>query len=84
MHAPITSHRVTGAEAILARALNRPIDTDIWRFTTDGGHLMQAGVPTIGFAPGEERFCHTVQDRISIDRMMEGMVGYMALALELG
>ena len=81
---PADHELVTGAESILWQALRRPVSTDIWRFTTDGGHLMQAGVPTIGFAPGAEAYCHTVQDRISIEMMMEGMVGYMALALQLG
>ena len=81
---PADHDLVAGAESILSRALRRPVSTDIWRFTTDGGHLMQAGVPTIGFAPGAEVYCHTVQDRVSIDMLMEGMVGYMALALGLG
>ena len=42
------------------------------------------GIGAIGFAPGFEAYCHTAQDRISIDLMVEAMVGYMALTLELG
>ncbi|MEA3459314.1 MAG: YgeY family selenium metabolism-linked hydrolase, partial [Chloroflexota bacterium] len=31
-----------------------------WAFSTDGVYTMgQAGIPTIGFGPGEERFAHT-------------------------
>jgi len=75
---------VADAQRILVEALERPVTTRIWNFTTDGGHLMAAGVPTVGFAPGEEIYCHTVQDRVSVEMLVEAMVGYMALALELG
>jgi putative selenium metabolism hydrolase len=75
---------VTDAQTILTQALDRDITVDTWNFTTDGGHLMAEGIPTIGFAPGFEAYCHTVQDRVSIDLLLEAMVGYMALALELG
>jgi len=71
------------AQQALQSAYGRPVETRIWNFATDGGHLMAAGVPTIGFAPGSERYCHTVQDRIGVEELVEGMVGYMALALEL-
>jgi succinyl-diaminopimelate desuccinylase len=72
------------AQRTLEKAFERPVTTRIWHFATDGGHLMAAGVPTIGFAPGHEQYCHTVQDRIGLDEMVEGMIGYMALALNLG
>ena len=74
---------VEEARRILARALGRPVDAMIWRFATDGGHLMQAGVPAIGFAPAEKHLVHTPQEHIDIDMLVEGLVGYMALALEL-
>jgi putative selenium metabolism hydrolase len=72
------------AQGALQEAFGRPVSTRIWNFATDGGHLMAAGVPTIGFAPGHEQYCHTVQDRIGLDELVEGMVGYMALALGCG
>ena len=38
-----------------------------WTFATDGGHTMGAHrIPTIGFAPGEERFAHTNVERLSL------------------
>lgn len=75
---------VTGAHDVLEQAFRRPVHVDTWNFTTDGGHLVAAGIPTIGFAPGAEAYCHTVEDRISIELMVEALVGNMALALELG
>ncbi|MEP7198929.1 MAG: M20/M25/M40 family metallo-hydrolase [Chloroflexota bacterium] len=71
------------ARAILQRALEREIETGIWNFATDGGHLMAAGIPTIGFGPGEENLAHTTQDRVAIAQLREVAVGYLALLEKL-
>lgn len=81
---PATHPLVTTAQAALEESYGRQVPVGHWRFATDGGHLMQAGVPCIGFAPGDEALVHTVEEHISIDEMVEGMTGYMALALALG
>jgi succinyl-diaminopimelate desuccinylase len=75
---------VLKGQRVLARALARPVNVGIWRFATDGGHLMAAGVPTIGFGPAEERAVHTVCENVPLEMLVEGMLGYAALALELG
>jgi len=69
---------------VLESALSRPVEVVIWRFATDGGHLMAAGVPTIGFGPAEARELHTVGESVPVEMLKEGMVGYLALALALG
>jgi acetylornithine deacetylase/succinyl-diaminopimelate desuccinylase-like protein len=71
------------AQAALVNALGRNDQIDVWRFATDGGHLMAAGIPTIGFGPGNERLAHTNQERISLIQMKEAVVGYIALILAL-
>ena len=39
-----------------------------WRFATDGGWSCGVhGIPTVGFAPGEERFAHTNRERLDVD-----------------
>lgn len=39
-----------------------------WTFATDGGHTCGVhGIPTIGYAPGEERFAHTNRERLHLD-----------------
>ncbi|UCC24415.1 MAG: M20/M25/M40 family metallo-hydrolase, partial [Gemmatimonadales bacterium] len=39
-----------------------------WTFATDGGWSCGVhGIPTIGFAPGEERFAHTNRERLDLD-----------------
>lgn len=46
-----------------AQAVVRP-----WQFATDGGWSCGVyGVPTVGFAPGEERFAHTNRERLAVD-----------------
>jgi succinyl-diaminopimelate desuccinylase len=38
-----------------------------WTFATDGGHTCGVhGIPTIGYAPGEERFAHTNRERLDL------------------
>jgi putative selenium metabolism hydrolase len=71
------------AHAVLVNALGRDDGIDIWRFATDGGHLMVADIPTIGFGPGDERLAHTNQERISLAQMEEAVVAYAALILAL-
>ncbi len=75
---------VRQGQCVLAHALSRPVDVTIWRFATDGGHLVAAGVPTIGFGPAEEHTVHTVGEHAPVEMLVEGMLGYVALALELG
>jgi succinyl-diaminopimelate desuccinylase len=75
---------VRQALATLERALGRPVTLGKWQFATDGPHLAAVGIPTIGFSPASELYPHTTQDRIELEAMVEGLIGYMALALELG
>jgi acetylornithine deacetylase/succinyl-diaminopimelate desuccinylase-like protein len=75
---------VLRGQDILKRALGRPVDTIFWPFATDAGHLAAAGVPTIGFGPGEFPKLHNMEENVSIKQLIEGMQGYLALALELG
>ncbi|MFO8175661.1 MAG: M20/M25/M40 family metallo-hydrolase [Longimicrobiales bacterium] len=39
-----------------------------WTFATDGGWSQGVfGIPTLGFAPGEERFAHTNRERLELE-----------------
>lgn len=39
-----------------------------WTFATDGGWTSGAfGIPTVGFAPGEERHAHTNRERLDVE-----------------
>ncbi|MBN1136049.1 MAG: M20/M25/M40 family metallo-hydrolase [Anaerolineae bacterium] len=69
------------AWAALCAALGREVEICVWRFATDGGHLAEAGATALGFGPGDDRLVHTVEERISLDQLVEGVVGYLALSL---
>lgn len=75
---------VVRGQDILKRAFSRPVETIFWTFATDAGHLAAASVPTIGFGPGDFPKLQGTEEYISIDQLIEGMLGYLALALELG
>ena len=81
---PADDPLVQNGQKILADFLGRPVDAIIWPFATDGGHLATAGIPTIGFGPGDERVLHTVREHLPLAMLHESLIGYMALALNLG
>lgn len=72
------------ARAQLQQALGREVGVDVWQFYTDGGFLYGAGVPCIGFGPGDPRMAHVFDERLAVDELIEGVVGYMALAMHMG
>lgn len=60
------------------------IHTRYWSFATDGGHLVEAGIPTIGYAAGDDRLAHTVQEHIEIDALVRSLAGNIAIVKRLG
>jgi succinyl-diaminopimelate desuccinylase len=58
---------VRAAAAAVAAGTGRTPAVRPWTFATDGGHSCGIhGIPTIGFAPGEERFAHTNRERLAL------------------
>ena len=41
----------------------------IWSFATDGRYTHQAGWPTVGWGPGNEKLAHTVREAIGVDEL---------------
>ncbi len=71
------------SRSALSEALGREVPVRRWEFATDGGHLMAAGIPCIGFGPGDEALAHTNQERVPIAQLTEAALGNAALALRL-
>jgi succinyl-diaminopimelate desuccinylase len=59
---------VAAARAVGLREGEGPATVRPWTFATDGGWSCGVhGIPTIGFAPGEERFAHTNIERLDVE-----------------
>lgn len=55
-----------------------------WAFSTDGVYTMGvAGIPTVGFGPGSERFAHTSDDQVPIDDLVAASQVYATLAVQM-
>jgi putative selenium metabolism hydrolase len=68
------------SEAIRDELGYRP-EVGKWQFSTDGVYTMGvAGVPTVGFGPGEERYAHTADERIRLEDVARAARGYAQIA----
>ncbi|GAC1443255.1 MAG: YgeY family selenium metabolism-linked hydrolase [Chloroflexota bacterium] len=55
-----------------------------WEFSTNGIYWMgKAGIPSIGFGPGDERYAHTVLDQVPAQEVIDSTRFYAALPLFL-
>jgi len=55
-----------------------------WEFSTDGVYTAGlAGIPTIGFGPGEERYAHTADERVEIRSLVAAAQVYAETALSI-
>jgi putative selenium metabolism hydrolase len=71
------------SRAVRAELGYRPTITK-WDFSTDGVYTMGvAGIPTVGFGPGEEQYAHTADERIRLDDVALAAQGYARIATEV-
>ncbi|HZT97010.1 MAG TPA: YgeY family selenium metabolism-linked hydrolase [Chloroflexota bacterium] len=55
-----------------------------WDFSTNGIYWAgKAGIPAIGFGPGDERFAHTTLDQVPLQDVVDSTRFYAGLALSL-
>ncbi len=70
--APIVKAGVAAAEALYG-----PVDTGKWDFSTNGIYWAgKAGIPSIGFAPGNEIHAHTVLDQVPLEDVLRSTDWY--------
>ncbi|MDN5362780.1 MAG: hypothetical protein PWP70_1827 [Moorella sp. (in: firmicutes)] len=75
---------VQAGAAAFREALGREPVIGRWGFSTDGTYTAgQAGIPTIGFGPGDERYPHSEQDQIAVSEMLEAVAVYALLPATL-
>lgn len=77
---PLVKAAVRGVE----RAIERRPRLRVWGFSTDGTYTRgEAGIPTIGFGPGDDRLAHTANERVRVGDVLLAAEGYAHIALEL-
>lgn len=70
-------HPVVGAATAALEAHGRRPRVRPWTFATDGGHTCGVhGIPTFGYAPGEERFAHTNRERLGLAEARQAFEAY--------
>jgi putative selenium metabolism hydrolase len=83
---------MTPAEDPLVQATARAVEVTLgfrptvgrWDFSTDGVYTAgMAGIPTVGFGPGDERYPHTVDDQVRLDDVIKAAQVYARLAVEV-
>jgi succinyl-diaminopimelate desuccinylase len=68
------------ARSALEDVFGHPVPVGRWTFATDGGHLFAAGIPCIGFGPGDERLAHTNQEHVALADLSAAAIGNAVLA----
>jgi putative selenium metabolism hydrolase len=75
---------VQSAVRAVRETTDRQPQVKLWAFSTDGVYTMgTAGIPTVGFGPGEERFAHTAQEQIRLEDVATAAHVYAQLAVSL-
>jgi putative selenium metabolism hydrolase len=70
--------------ASMERSLGRKPEIDIWRFSSDGGYTMGvAGIPTIGFGPGDDLLSLAPNEFITLSALHRSIPAYANLARDL-
>ncbi len=70
------------AEAVIEDVLGFMPRVGRWDFSTDGVYSAgTAGIPTLGFGPGEERYAHTIDDQVRVKDLESAAKVYAELAV---
>jgi putative selenium metabolism hydrolase len=76
-HPLVDAARTTGA-ALWGQRL----DVGVWAFSTDGTYSAgTAGIPTLGFGPQEEKYVHTPQDQVNLEKLERAAAFYALFPL---
>jgi putative selenium metabolism hydrolase len=75
---------VQAALATTERAFGARAATGKWDFSTNGTYWAgKAGIPSIGFGPGDERHAHTVIEQVPLDDVVRATAFYALLPSQI-
>jgi succinyl-diaminopimelate desuccinylase len=74
---------VAAACAARADVLGAPGELGAWRFGVNGTFMARAGIPTVGFGPGDERWAHTSEEHVLVDDLIAAARVYARLAIRI-
>ncbi len=78
------AHPIVRAATATSRTLGMDATTGHWNFSTNGAYWAGvAGIPSIGFGPGEEEIVHTIDEHIRVDDLVRAAEWYAALPAHL-
>ncbi len=78
------AHPFVRAARETARALGLDTTTGKWNFSTNGAYWAGvAGIPSVGFGPGEEEVVHTVDEHVRVDDVVRAAEWYALLPWHL-
>jgi len=81
---PANDPLLTTASGVVEDVLGYVPHLGKWEFSTDGVYTSGvAGIPTIGFGPGEERYAHTTEDQVRLEDLAAAAQVYARLAARL-
>ncbi len=76
---------VAAGQETCRRLWGEPAAPGKWNFSTNGTYWMgQAGIPSIGFGPGDEVHAHTVLDQVRLDDVVRSASWYALFPAVLG
>lgn len=76
---------VVAGEKVVAALWNRESPAGKWDFSTNGNYWCgKAGIPCIGFGPGDEIHAHSIQEHVPLREVVEATKFYALLAALIG
>jgi putative selenium metabolism hydrolase len=76
---------VQAGQAAYRAAFGREPVVGKWNFSTNGVYWTgKAGIPSIGFGPGDEIYAHTVNDQVPLDDVVYATLFYALLPAMIG
>ncbi|MCB2228242.1 MAG: M20/M25/M40 family metallo-hydrolase [Desulfarculaceae bacterium] len=83
MFTPPESPVVMAMQRAREAVLGAPAEPGAWYFGVDGTFINQAGIPCVGFGPGDEHLAHTPRDVVPVDHLAPACRVYARMVAEM-